>query len=306
MNTLSAPMSIEAFGAALLKTGDLDPMYLAVNNANLDYKVKHRLMMSYFCFYHLGAAAKMAEAATDKKFWALMMEAAEYSPVKMPSAMSWPRGSERRHYRGEQAFKSMFELVERYGQQPVVSALQHFIDGPGKGSAHMTFSSVSRNVQKHRGFGEWIAFKVADVAERVLGYDVDFSDCHLGIYKDPRQGAAVAYYGYRPGHDVGIIGSYNDHPWDYPISDLQLMETVQRYVKHFSKVKAKGLSRKVNVQEVETIFCKYKSHLKGHYPLGKDSEEIRHGLVGWGDLADQLRAGIPDAKWTQVVMDLRP
>ena len=60
--------------------------------------------------------------------------------------------------------------------------------------------------------------------------------------------------------------------------------------------------RRVNVQEVETIFCKYKSHLKGHYPVGKDSEEIRHALEGWGDTAQELQKYIPDCIWTKEVM----
>jgi hypothetical protein len=35
----------------------------------------------------------------------------------------------------------------------------------------------------------------------------------------------------------------------------------------------------VNVQEIETIFCKYKSYVKGHYHVGKDIHEIREALI---------------------------
>jgi hypothetical protein len=37
--------------------------------------------------------------------------------------------------------------------------------------------------------------------------------------------------------------------------------------------------RPINIQEVETILCKWKSHLSGHYELGKDIIEVRHGLL---------------------------
>ena len=37
----------------------------------------------------------------------------------------------------------------------------------------------------------------------------------------------------------------------------------------------------MNVQEVETILCKWKSHMGGHYPLGNDLHEIREGMTPW-------------------------
>jgi hypothetical protein len=58
--------------------------------------------------------------------------------------------------------------------------------------------------------------------------------------------------------------------------------------------------RPVGVQEVETCLCKYKSYVNGHYPIGKDSRELRHALTGWGSKADQLRAFVPG------VLDVRP
>ena len=54
-------------------------------------------------------------------------------------------------------------------------------------------------------------------------------------------------------------------------------------------------NRRVNIQEVETILCKWKSHMNGHYPLSNDVDEIQHGLREWGkfcqacnDLADVM------------------
>ena len=42
------------------------------------------------------------------------------------------------------------------------------------------------------------------------------------------------------------------------------------------------MDRPINIQEVETILCKWKSHLNGHYPTGNDIAEVRHGLVKYG------------------------
>jgi hypothetical protein len=280
--------TVTEFGKELLRTGDLDPVYVAIHKAGLDPATLHRLSLAYWCFYHLGLAAKLAEIKQPKKYWEAMMAAAVNAGEPKP----YPRGGERRHYRGAQAVSSMASLISLY-PKGATQAVEGFM---GMGPRY-TYSNVSRHVMRHRGFGEWIAFKIADMSERVLGYDTDFSDCHLGIYKDPRQGAAVALYEWKCATDERT--PFELQPWGKAISDSDLESTVKHYVKVFKRFTAPGgKPRPVNVQEVETIFCKYKSHLKGHYPMGKDTREIGHGLDGWGDLALQLKAGLPTVQGT--------
>jgi len=36
--------------------------------------------------------------------------------------------------------------------------------------------------------------------------------------------------------------------------------------------------RPLNIQEAETILCKYKSHTHGHYPVGKDVAAVKKAL----------------------------
>lgn len=276
-------MDIVTFGDALLRTGDLDPVYVAVHKAGLDRPTLHRLVLAYWCFYHLGHAAHLAEIKQPKKFWEAMMTSAVNAGEPKP----WPRGAERRHFRGAQAVDAMKELVAKY------KTADDAVAGMLGSTERPTYSSVSAAAQSHRGFGQWIAFKIADMSERVLGYPTDFNDCHLGIYKDPRQGAAVYFQEQMRGRQIdGAL-------WDYPILDTELEEAVHHAVNLWRKKRAKAPptgDRLVNVQEIETIFCKYKSHLKGHYPVGKDTLEIGHGLEGWGDLAQQLKRGLPAAQ----------
>lgn len=267
-------------------------MYVAIEQAQLDQRTLARLCLAYWCFYHLGVAARLAEIKSPKKYWGSMLSAAINAGENADGSKPWPRGAERRHYRGAQAVRSMGELVQRYGAKEAQHAVVHFIQPNVK--TPPTYKSVARAVRDHLGFGEWIAFKVADMSERVLGYSTDFSDCNLGIYKDPRQGAAVAYLEAQGGYTYTA-----ESPWDYPITDAQLAETVEHYVNLWRKKRVKapgGPPRLVNVQEIETIFCKYKSHLKGQYPTGKDTREVHHGLNGWGDLAQQLQKGLPHGK----------
>lgn len=285
-------LGVEQFGRALITSGDLDPVYIAIHNApSINAPTRARLVLAYWCFYHLGLAARLAEIKAPKKYWDAMMEAAinEHAEDEKPP---FPRGGERRHYRGQQAVSSMASLISRY-KTPEDAVAGFYGAKKAPGEERLTFKQVYDTARTHRGFGEWIAFKVADMGERVLGYDIDFADCELGIYKDPRQGAAVAYTEWQ--RSKGAT-AWAGNDWDYPITNEQLKATVSHFVTRFKHLKAPPRGdRPINVQEVETVFCKYKSHLKGHYPLGKDTVEIGHGLEGWGDLAQELRKGLP--KW---------
>lgn len=295
---------IVTFGDALLTTGDLDPVYTAIHKAGLDARTRMRLALAYWCFYHLGFAARLAETKTDKAFWELF-EKAVINTSNPDGSKPFPRGAERRHFRGANALKAYQHLMDRYSKGgkspspqavvegmlgiPTSKALEHF-----NLPSDVTYRTVASAVQTHVGFGPWIAFKIADMTDRVLGVPVDFSDCHLGIYDDPRQGAAVAYAEWLPFPATQVHAL---KPWEYRITDDELARTVAHYTKVFKKHKAPPTGdRPVNVQEVETIFCKYKSHLKGHYPVGKDTDEIGHGLIGWGDLAEQLNQGLNDTR----------
>lgn len=283
-------MTIVEFGDALLKTEDLDPVYCALTRSNLDQATLARVCLAYWCFYNLGTAARIASAVRPGAYWTLMRTAA----LNVGTYKLWPRGAERRHFRGAQAVNAVFELAKRY-PKGAEQALEGFFGGEP-----ITYASVAAATQSHRGFGPWIAFKVADMSERVFGHKTDFSSCHLGIYKDPRQGAALARSQWGLGLTVEetIAGKF----WNEPITDDHLKETVNYYVALWRKKKAKApphRDRLVNVQEIETIFCKYKSYLKGHYHVGKDIHEIREALsdtqlyVQDSGLANELFKAMP-------------
>lgn len=283
--------SVEDFGALLLKTGDLDPVYVALHKASLEPKILDRVCLAYWCFYHLGAACKMAEAKSDSAFWAVMAKAAE-NASNSDGSKPWPRGAERRHFRGDQSIRAMGELIQRY------KTASHAVAGMvGPRGVPTTYNAVALRAQDHRGFGEWIAFKIADMSERVLGYETDFTHCHLGVYKDPRQGAALARVFLDQLVENGDLHeSEVARGWELPISDDQLKNVIDRLVKLFRARKFKAPpngNRPVNVQEIETILCKWKSHYKGHYPPLKDSTELQHALTGWGDLAEHVKKGAP-------------
>lgn len=275
------------FGRELIQTEDLDPVYVAIVKTDMANETKYRLLLAYWCFYHLGVSAFLAEQDGEDVFWRLMNMAAVNPDGK------WPRGTERRHFRGDLAISSMSELSEctvrsRFGEW--------FSYHPGRS---MPFSMAAERVQISRGFGPWIAFKVADMAERILGIPVDFSECDMGVYRDPAMAAALLIHGDKkaklgPGELKGVMIQL----------EAGLRSRLRGEVYHgaqrgdpaadFQALAPPTYNREINAQEVETVMCKYKSHVGGHYPMGKDTRELREALEGWGPLAERLLKSMPE------------
>lgn len=251
-------MSYQTFGAILLDTEDLDPIYSMLVYANLDDDVLARWLLAYWCYYHAGVSSYIAEKPANE-FYLGMWRA---------SVAKAPRGMERRHFWGKIAKSTIQGLQDAGAPERIV---EHMCD-------HTDFQACYDAVVSYWGFGPWMGWKVADMAERVLCYPVDFSNSDMGIYKDPVQGAAFIDFG----------DKY------YPISMDELHACVDRMVGEFSAWAAPPWNdRLVNEQEIETILCKYKAHCYGFYPLNNDTYHVKQHLVGWGDLAQQLAVTVP-------------
>ena len=264
------------FGRELITSGDLDPVYVAIRNAPLkDNAQMSRLLVAYWCLYHLGAAARLSELS-EKQFWPqLGLAARNVDSNWLPHSAGgrWPRGTERRHWRGQQAVNSYASVLEL-----ARGKAEALVDYWG---SSQTFVETLTRVRRATGFGPWIGFKVADMLERVAGYPVSFADCELEFYEEPRRGAAL--------YLVSIQQASKAAAEDF----------VAKAVSHLLQPSQLGLlkappdrDRRVNVQEIETVLCKWKSHLNGHYAIGKDTREVSHGLQGWGDLAESMRTQV--------------
>lgn len=267
-------LDIETFGAYLLESGELDPIYSGLH-ALFPQRTRalDRFLVSYWCFYHAGFACWMSEQ-DDHEFWKWMRVAAK-NVIEAPDGGRWPRGSERRHFRGAQAINAVDELRANYH---FASDMVNFVSDWNAGNEGRKrdngISAVFGRVQQHRGFGDWISFKVADMMDRCLGIPVQFDNAHVFMFTDPVKGVHLAaeHWGWRSnGEDVDDLSR-------------RVVELLQA---EFGSFDAPPLfDRKVNIQEIETILCKWKSHLNGHYALGKDTNEIAHGLnPNWGETA---------------------
>jgi hypothetical protein len=266
--------TIEDFGTALLDTEDLDPVYLALSRVDWPPATLRRWLLGYWAFYHAGTASWLAEAPDAAGFWARATTAARNDELS-PCGSRWPRGAERRHMRGTAAVRCVESLRKRYPDHPEVMA-----DYCAGFAGPTTCSQVMSRVKIHYLFGEWIGFKVADMLERVLRVPVSFAESEVLMFDAPRDAAVLLWNMRGRPATLDIVGS-----------------TARSLVEYFAgRLAPPHYDRPIGLQEVETILCKWKSHVGGHYEVRKDIDEIRHGLAPWTThciLARQFLEGMP-------------
>lgn len=259
------------FGKFLLLSKDLDPVYVMLHEATeLDQDQLFRWLVAYWSFYHCGVACYMSEFKGEE-FWKVFFKAVENNE-KTPLGTRWPRGSERRYYRGKQGYDSAVELKNLYGNSPE-AMVEKILTGD------MDYQSVANRVKEHRGFGDWIAFKVADMVDRVLAKPVNFTEADVFMFKEPKKSAIMLWKANNPELAEGKL------------NEDVIIKGVVAYLKdYFKEYSAPPLAdRKVDLQEVETILCKWKSHINGHYPFYNDIDEIREGLQHWSECCETAK-----------------
>ena len=241
------------FGTDLILTYDLDPVYPMVVAVDIDDDMRKRWCLAYWCYYHVGVAGVVAESNACNF----------YNVMRSGISRNWPRGMERRYFYGDLAWNTMVGL-EIFGSPELVVDMM---------TLQSDFQSANVTVQEFYGFGSWIAWKIADMADRVLQIDIDFSDTNLNMYTDPKQGAAYILTGDKK----------------YPITEDELNGVVNEMETYYSGLLAPPFQdRPINIQEVETVLCKYKAHCLGFYPYGNDTIHVAKALEGWGDLAQSM------------------
>ena len=265
--------SIQDFGRDLILSQDLDPIYSMLVGARraglLDDAQTKRWLLAYWCFYHSGVASYIA---SHDMYWTTMHLAAANTPERpAPNGGRWPRAPERRHFRGQKCIDAVSWLLDETPEKRVESLYQAL--SPNS-NAPPTLKTVVTRASAWPQFGPWIGFKAADMLERVLGVPVEFpSDLGL-MYEGPRDALEL----------LPEVARELETP----------SEAYNGLLEHFAQYPAPpGLDRPCGPQEVETILCKWKSHVNGGYEVWKDTRELRHHLHGWGGLAAEMEQFVP-------------
>jgi Alpha-glutamyl/putrescinyl thymine pyrophosphorylase clade 2 len=192
-----------------------------------------------------------------------MLEAAK-NESPSPLGGRWPRGSERRHFRGVKCVGAVRWLQHIYPapEAPIRSLL-----------SCRTENHVIERVKRWPMFGPWAGFKAADLFERVVGHPLQFNPNIGLLYAEPRAGLEMLAV--ELGQSPRVI--------------------YENLVSYFSAYKAPPRDdRPCGAAEVESILCKFKSMRGGHYFVGKDIKEVRHALQGWGTTAANLLRHLPN------------
>lgn len=252
--TVTSLMDPYQFGAELIRTKDLDPVYVVVYESGINSIILKQWMLAYWCFYHAGTACWVSEGGD---FWGRMAVAA--------GSKDYPRGRERRHFRGKLATNSVVGLYD-LGMDRLFGPF----DSTRLTGKTVPVRDVMKIVQAWPGFGPWIAFKVADMLERLYGVDVYFDRIGELLYESPRKGAELMW-GLYPGAEI-LRHS--------PPSDVAQWAVNTITAKLFPYYNAPpSYNRPVNAQEAETILCKWKAYRDGNYRIGEDCERLRKSLM---------------------------
>jgi hypothetical protein len=268
MNRSERVPTIEAFGTQLIETLDLDPLYVALVEAELPQEQMKRWLFAYWCCYHAGASSYLSER-TGLNYWEAMGHMAR-NILPTPMGGRWPRGHERRHFRGDKAIEAVGYYTSLSYDKP-----EKMVDDFAK--AGPKYPAIRTAVTTLPQFGPWIAFKVADMMERVLGIPVDFSEADVLMFDQPFKSAIHVYYHWYGDLDVPKV----------PNDKQRVSIVAQRLMEQWDHIEAPPrFDRMVGLQEVETILCKWKSHNTGHYPVGIDSVDLKAGLAEWAPYSE--------------------
>lgn len=260
-------MDIREFGCELIRTGDLDPVYVGVYQAKLPEPQLSRLLLAYLCFYHLGVSAWLSEHEHDE-YWAWMLIAATNETPTPTVNGRWPRGTERRHFRGDKSVSAIKWLQQKF---PYPEAPLRIL------ATQPSEKMIIGEICKWPMFGPWVGFKAADLIERVYGHSIKF-DPNLGLMYDSPRAA------------LDLLADTQE----FIAVDRTPTGLYNNLITFFSGQRAPpSFNRRCNAQEVETILCKWGSMKSGHYWVGKDIKEVSEALHHWGSTAERILAVMP-------------
>lgn len=268
-------LTLETFGANLIQTEDLDPIYVVLHHSFTlaNEERMRRWLLAYWCCYHAGCASYLSEFQ-GAQFWDVMTTWAN-NVTLCPTSGRWPRGRERRHFRGAKGIAAVQFLAHHYPKpEEAVRSLE----------ASKDYADLMDRIQMWPMFGPWIAFKIADMMDRVLGVSIHFP-ASVVMYDSPTK--AANRWAEEMNEQGGLLLGDQRVRILVPTGPKAVMAAIDfLHWKLVTKRAPPDYKRELNVQEFETILCKWGAHMTGHYPIGIDTHELYESLVPWSRTSD--------------------
>jgi hypothetical protein len=255
-------MKILTFARMLSVKKDIDPVYeipfLDAFRGNFD---KIRFVYAYLLFYDVGVALALSRLDTEWGTLEFVQQVSLFALTKRSR-----RGVERRHFRAKHA-----EWTATAGR----SVYSEFYDCTV--SHHSWKNSISA-LKKLPSFGDWLAFKATDMLERtnlVHAYKNSDDECLATWYGVPEEGWSI----------IKVQENYNNKR-EFLSDILQLK----------LRLPGGGFRQIFNMQEIETLCCKYKSHTNGRYEPGNDVKHVMNQMCAFKLLDTDLGPLIPQQR----------
>lgn len=244
-------LSIVEFGLGLLETLDLDPVYVALNRSRLSRVELTRFILGWMMYYHTGLACWMMTHKSKG-----LLSAFEYVAKHNDE---FPRGSQRKHHRNAAALACVAGMQTQFSTATEFArwSLHDGCDG----------RDVMKRVMTLVGWGPCMSWRVPDLYEALSLYDTPFKSTDTDMFfSNPKRGALLCAkeYGLKGSDPVRAAHDY-------------LMEEIG------DKFAPPAFKRRLNIQETETVFCKWKSHMVGRYAIGRDTLRAKEQFEKYAD-----------------------
>jgi Alpha-glutamyl/putrescinyl thymine pyrophosphorylase clade 2 len=216
-------------------TGDIDPTYYAFRGIRQDLGEKDvkKMLVSMLMFYDIGVSCQLTEVPDDA-YWCKVEKI--YPDCR--------RGSERRHFRGENGKKSIAS-IKPFGSPDKFWDAMYAKD----------YLTIRENFANISGFGDYFIWKYADYCDRVFDMPVDMSGAIKFLPGEPRDGSKII------ANEMGLKDENNfEATIDYCLSEARGIG-----------LKAPpAFERPIGLLEIETAYCMYKHAVTGNDYVGND------------------------------------
>lgn len=216
---------------------ELDPAYCAVHDSipEIGLDRTHRFLMAMSLFYNMGTACFITDRTTQDNFWDFCIS--EYPKLK--------RGTERRHFRGEQGLRCLRYLKENF------KGPTHFIEH----NHAPTYQGMLDKFAKVPAYGPYHTWKWWDFYDRILSMPVKPDEsCWEAMPQEPVSGLKNV------AEEMGMDTSDHVPIAKYAVKTLQ----------DLGMMSPPDNARPVHIAEVETDMCMLNHHLKGSDWVGLD------------------------------------
>lgn len=237
----------------MLYSQDLDPLYPVLRHLQLGMDREQALWLSflYVAWYNLPSGWAAYNAYPH-----------EIDLLAHFADPTWPTGTERRANRGGK----VKDHILSYRLALVGHRSQH--DWYTKGlnmnptrrrHLHDNWRIVNERLQELFLNGRWAAYKHCEVLAKVNGLPLLAPDMGHAFSSGPREGLEMLY-GPLAGNDSTTIAELDTRGEDL-----------------LYRLQSEG--HQVEIEEVETILCNWKSLVKGKYYVGNDIDELQEQIL---------------------------